>query len=335
MSVKVGIPRALLYYYYFPLWKEFLETMGCEVVVSDYTNKGILNDGVKYSVDEACLPVKLAFGHIVNLAAKDVDYIFLPRLVSVAEREYICPKFLGFPDMVKQNIEGLPSIIDVTVNMRIRSQDLKPAYKSVGRMFTNNHFKIRQAQHNACKALRNYNQLLLEGFLPEEAFDVMYRGKKRQPKNNAENLKIAVIGHPYNIYDSYISMNLIKKLNAMGVEVVTADQLSKDTLNEETKKLPKRLFWTLGQRMIGAGYYYTAAGDIDGIIHLAAFACGPDSMTGELIERFNRHTGRLPFLNLTIDEHTGEAGVITRLEAFLDMVHWKKSKEALTLGSGA
>ncbi len=335
MSVKVGIPRALLYYYYYPLWKEFLEALGCEVVVSDYTNKAIVNDGVKHSVDEACLPVKLAFGHIINLAAKGVDYIFLPRLVSVAKREYICPKFLGFPDMVKQNIEGLPSIIDVTVNMRIRSQNLKTAYKTVGRLFTNNHFKIRQAQHNAHKALHKYNQMLLEGLLPDEAFAVMYRGKKHQTNEKAENLKIAVIGHPYNIYDPYISMNLIKRLNGMGVKVVTPDHLSEDVLSEETKKLPKRLFWTLGQRMIGAGYYYTAADDIDGIIHLSAFACGPDSMTGELIERINRHTGKLPFLNLTIDEHTGEAGIITRLEAFLDMVRWNKSKETSALGSGA
>jgi predicted nucleotide-binding protein (sugar kinase/HSP70/actin superfamily) len=50
-------------------------------------------------------------------------------------------------------------------------------------------------------------------------------------------------------------------------------------------------------------------------------------MTGELIERYARAL-RAPFLNLTLDEHTGEAGIVTRLEAFLDMVRWKKAETA-------
>jgi len=30
-------------------------------------------------------------------------------------------------------------------------------------------------------------------------------------------------------------------------------------------------------------------------------------------------------LNINLDEHTGEAGIITRLEAFLDMVRWRRA----------
>lgn len=335
MSFKVGIPRVLFYYYYYPLWKGFLESLGCQVVVSDKTNKKILDDGVEIAVDEACLPIKVAFGHVLNLAKKDVDFIFLPRLVSVAKREYTCPKFLGFPDMVKQNIGGLPPVIDVTVNMHKNPNDLKGVYKQIGRMFTNNVYKIWQAQLNGQKALYHYRQLLLQGYRPEEAFAILERGQKTLEKKEAGSLKIALIGHPYNIYDQYISMNIIKKLKAMGAQVVTPEQLSDEIIRRETEKLPKKLFWTMGQRTIGAAYHYATADDIDGMIHLTAFACGLDSMTGELIERFNRRTGHLPFLNLTIDEHTGEAGVITRIEAFLDMVRWKKSKQEFLLGSGA
>lgn len=332
MPTRVGIPRALLYYYYYPMWKEFFETLDCEVILSDKTTKSILNDGVKTSVDEACLPVKLAFGHVLNLSKKNLDYIFLPRMVSVARREYICPKFLGIPDMVKQNVEGIPEVIDVAIDGRVRAQDVEYAYKQVGKKFTSNPFKIWSAYRRGQRAMERYNQLLLEGFLPEQAFDIMYQNKAKKKITGEKDLKIAVIGHPYNIYDPYISMNLINRLNSMGAEVVTADHLSDEDVRREATRLPKKLFWTLGQRMIGAGYYY-ADNDIDGIIHIAAFACGPDSMTGELIERTNRQVWQVPFLNLTLDEHTGEAGIVTRIEAFLDMVRWKKKVETAPTGS--
>ncbi|MEG6616285.1 acyl-CoA dehydratase activase-related protein [Peptococcaceae bacterium 1198_IL3148] len=326
MSVKVGIPRALLYYYYYPLWKDFFESLGCEVVLSDKSNKGILDSGIKNTVDEACLPVKLAFGHVKNLADKPVDYIFIPRLVSVAYKEYICPKFLGFPDMARQNIVGLPAVIDTTISFMRKRHNVDQAYKQLGKKFSGNPIKVRQAYHKGLRALAKYNQLLLKGHLPEEAMSIMYdRSAKASQVKPCGDLNIAIIGHPYNIYDPYISMNIIKRLQSMGVVVVTPDHLSEDEVRHQAGRLPKKLFWTLGQRMIGAGYHYAESEDIDGIIHIAAFGCGPDSMTGELIERNIRGSTKLPFLNLTLDEHTGEAGVITRLEAFLDMVRWKNS----------
>ncbi|RYD06009.1 hypothetical protein N752_06525 [Desulforamulus aquiferis] len=77
--------------------------------------------------------------------------------------------------------------------------------------------------------------------------------------------------------------------------------------------------------MTGGALNYHDQRSVDGIIHVAAFACGPDSMTGELIERFIRREGKVPFMNVNLDEHTGEAGIVTRLEAFLDMVRWRRT----------
>ncbi|MTI79368.1 MAG: hypothetical protein FH758_00590 [Firmicutes bacterium] len=326
MTTKVGIPRALLYYYYYPMWKDFFQTLGCEVVVSDKTNKSILSDGSKNCVDEACLPVKLAFGHVINLANKNVDYIFIPRLVSMAKQEYICPKFLGFPDMVKHNVENLPEIIDTTINMRLKTSEISNAYKQVGRKFTGNRFKIWQAYRKGQKSVQRLNELLLSGYMPEEAFAVMY-GKEKDKLSSGGDINIAIICHPYIIHDSYISMNLIGRLEKMGANVVTADNLPEELVRQQATKLPKRLFWTLGQRMVGAGYTFVNDNNVDGVINLAAFACGPDSMTSELIDRTTKKTRKAPLLNLTLDEHTGEAGIVTRLEAFIDMVRWKKSKQ--------
>lgn len=155
----------------------------------------------------------------------------------------------------------------------------------------------------------------------------MSRGLVNQNYSPAQtgDMTIALVGHGYNIYDSYISMDLIEKLRNMGVRIVTPDNLTGTIIEEKSDELPKKMFWTLGKRMIGSAFHYMRSDRIDGIIHVASFGCGPDSFTGEIIERHLRRRRNIPFLNLTIDEHTGEAGIITRLEAYVDMIRWRRA----------
>ncbi|MCS5696569.1 acyl-CoA dehydratase activase-related protein [Desulfofundulus thermocisternus] len=316
--MKIGIPRALLYYYYIPLWRTFFEALGLEVVISRPTTKTILESGLRHTGDDVCLPVRVAFGHIIDLKDR-VDVLFLPRLVSIARREYVCPKFLGFPDMVRQGISGLPPLIEADLNL-YRRDSLYPFFSALGRNFTSNRFAIYLACRRAQQVQARYVQLLEKGFFPEEALAILYRGASEEKREPARGWpRVAVIGHPYNIYDPYISMNLLSRLARSGVHVCAADNLPETLVREHAARLPKHLFWSLGQRMIGAAWHYLQRPDVDGIIHVASFACGPDSLTGELISREVKRRGK-PFLNLTLDEHSAEAGVVTRLEAFLDMM---------------
>ncbi|WP_078060322.1 acyl-CoA dehydratase activase-related protein [Desulfotomaculum copahuensis] len=319
MKPKVGIPRALLYYYYFPLWRAFFQSLGAEVSLSGPTNKTVLGRGLKQAGDDVCLPVKLAFGHILELAGR-VDYLFLPRLVSVAPGEYICPKFLGLPDMVRQTVDGLPPLIDTTVDLYRRHSSLWPTFARTGQRLKCGRWLVYAAYRRALAEQGRFESLLRAGRPPEQAMALAARDGNEQPPETAEQPLVAVIGHPYNIYDHYISMNLLQRLRAAGVRPVTAEMLSEETVRREAATLPKRLFWTLSRRMTGAAFYYLRDARVQGMIHVASFACGPDSITGELIERRARREGHVPFLNLTLDEHTGEAGVVTRLEAFLDML---------------
>lgn len=322
MSLKIGIPRSLLYYYYYPLWRVFFEELGAEVVLSSPSAKGLLAEGLKNAVDEVCLPVKMFYGHVLDLAGK-ADMIFLPRIVSVEKREYICPKFLGLPDMIRC-LKNLPPLIELDVNLYKNKKDFYCAVKNTGFIFTKNHFDIWKAFIKAMKIQRKYFKLMQMGLMPSEALAVIEDRVEDKALPGGEELTIALIGHPYNIYDSYISMDLIGRLRAMGAIVATAEHVSEKIVRTYAGRLPKKLFWTLGRRMIGAAFHYLEQPGISGIVHVAAFGCGPDSMTGVIIERYARGSG-MPFLNLTLDEHTGEAGVMTRLEAFLDMVRWRKA----------
>lgn len=326
MPWKVGVPRALLYYYYYPLWRNFFEELGAEVVLSPSSTKGVLASGLKYAVDDVCLPVKMTFGHVLELAEK-VDFIFLPRMVSVEKREYICPKFLGLPDMIRR-LGGLPPLIDVNVDLYRSTLNAYSAAREAGSLFTKNSLKIWLAFRRSVAVHKKYFRLLQLGLTPPEALAVLEDRVKNEPLPCPEGMTVALIGHPYNIYDPFISMNMIKKLRSMGVNVATSEHIPEREARGQAARLPKKLFWTLGQRMIGAAFYYLERPEVSGMVHVAAFGCGPDSMTGELIERQARAAGK-PFLNLTLDEHTGEAGVITRLEAFLDMVRWRKTGAAV------
>ena len=86
--------------------------------------------------------------------------------------------------------------------------------------------------------------------------------------------------------------------------------------------MPKRVFWTLGRKMVGTALHLDQRDDIDGMIYLACFGCGPDSLIGEVVESKVKNK---PFMLVTVDEHTGEGGLVTRLEAFCDMLRRRRS----------
>lgn len=323
MKKKVGIPRALFYYQYYPLWKVFFEELGAEVVLSDNTTKKIMDDGVKLTVDQACLPVKLFHGHVLNIKDK-VDYLFIPRLTSVSKNEYICPKFGGLPDMVRNTIKDIPQIIDTEINLRKSDKKALETVLEIGKFFTQDVRRIKNAYKKALENYYEFRNKVKGGTLPCDILDKKFNVIR---KNSKRRLNIALIGHAYNIYDKYSSMNIIDKLKKNDIDIITIDMIDDGIINENAKHLNKQMFWNYGRKAIGGATYLIERGDIDGIICLMAFGCGIDSFVCDLIERKIRKNSKIPFIVLNIDEHSGEAGMNTRLEAFIDMIRWRNRDE--------
>ena len=109
----------------------------------------------------------------------------------------------------------------------------------------------------------------------------------------------------------------------MDVQVFSAYQLTQEQLKGGMSALNSTLYWANQYEMTGCAGHYLQDDKIDGIITLTAFGCGPDSLMLEDIRRKAKNYNK-PLLNLTIEEHTGEAGFITRLEAFCDMLYRNK-----------
>ncbi|MBM7865165.1 acyl-CoA dehydratase activase-related protein [Heliomicrobium gestii] len=346
----IGIPRALGYYEYLPLWRAFFEALGCAVILSPPTNKALLDQGVRAAVDEACLPVKMYYGHVKALAGK-ADHVFAPRMISVQPKTYLCPKFLGLPDMIRGAAAfdgGYPPLLIVDVNTRHPGGGWEKALTEAAGKLNFSRARAREALKVARKAQDEFESRLLQGEHPptalarwEKTGRVLEPGgllprlpaRHREPLTGEEP-RIAVAGHPYQLFDPFTSMNLLHKLKSRGIRVVTPMAVTEEKTRQATCHLPKRLFWSFGQKMLG-GSLHLLKGPIDGLIYVAAFGCGPDSLVGEMVERHARRLGNVPYLLLTVDEHTGEAGVVTRLEAFIDLVaRRRETAEAATAAEG-
>jgi predicted nucleotide-binding protein (sugar kinase/HSP70/actin superfamily) len=148
--------------------------------------------------------------------------------------------------------------------------------------------------------------------------------KKKQP----ELLKFLLLGHAYNLFDGFVNLDFIKKLNDQGVEVITIENMPEWVFKEPVIVNQKlKNYWRHEEELMAAVRYFLTKGrkEIDGVIFLISFACGPDSLISELIMHDLKAVG-IPYIAIIIDEHSGDAGLLTRIQSFTDMIKRKKEK---------
>ncbi len=292
--MKIGIPQGLLFAKYHIFAKTFLEELGAEIVVSPNTGKGILDRGVQCCVDEACLPMKVFHGH-VSWLKDQCDAVLIPRFIGVKEKEYICPMFCGLIEMVSNNIPRLPRLIDAPIYSTDPGSLLRWARKT-GRSVTGDENRIRAALGKALQKQAD----------SELGFD-----------DDGYPIKVGLLGHSYHVHDRFLNMDLKRKLNGLGIGVITSERVDRASMEAEADKLFKKPFWTFARDYYGAAVSLCRSGRADGIIYLSSFSCGIDSVVTELI---GCELEDFPFMVLKLDEHTGEAGFDTRIEAFSDLL---------------
>jgi predicted nucleotide-binding protein (sugar kinase/HSP70/actin superfamily) len=351
--MKVGIPRALLYYQYYPIWKTFFEELGASVLVSGPTTKATLAAGIERLVADTCLPVKVYCGHILELTGQ-VDYAFVPAVRSLEPKVLNCSKFLGLPDLVRAVLPEAPPLLAPDIDLDQRSSEDKywrPPTSSdisfkarrilyqtiyqLGSQFTHNPLRIKAAAERAWQVHQDYLRLMQTGLTPPEAIAHWEGDDTHHTSRTTHHVPrithhashtIALIGHPYNLYDTYITHNLVAKLRGLGVKVVTSEMATPEELRQGILDLTGQPYWTYEDEVVGVAGHYLRDEKVDGFIAVGSFGCGPDSTLLDVVKRATREAGR-PFMSLIIDEHTGEAGLVTRLEAFVDMLARRKRRK--------
>jgi len=306
--MRVGLPKGLLFYRYSPFFTTFFTELGAEIAVSGDTSKAVLDAGVRHCVDDACLPVKVFHGHAASLA-NGCDLLVVPRFMRIREREFICPKFCGLPEMVTNSVPGLPPVTAAPIYAQTEALFYRWA-KETGALVTRDRARVKRAFSAALDSLHKHRTGIRDRGYP---------------------LTVALLGHPYNVYDTFVNMDLVNKLHGLGVGVITEENLNEMAIDAEAQRLDKRPFWTFAKNAFGFAVHMAENGLADGLIYVSSFACGIDSV---VTERIKLYIGETPYLVLKLDEHTGEAGVDTRIEAFADMLRRRKANGAHVPASG-
>ena len=324
-EMTIGIPRGMSFYHNYPFYYGFFTDLGIKIVLSDVTTKQTMTSGSALVVTETCLPIKVYIGHVLNLIDKGIDKIFVPSIQSIAPKIYNCSKIRGLPDLVRNVVKKDFTMIEATLDKSEKNQGLYDFLKETAAPFgITDEEKIKKAAKAGWRTYNNFHIMSKSGMSYKKAMNYALQGKVFIESQTKEfPISIALISHGYNIFDERTSMKIFDKLEKMDVKVYSSLQLSNEQMDDGIKALGQEMYWANEREMTGAAGHYLKDIKIDGIITLTAFGCGPDSL---MIERITRQAKRFnkPLLNLTVDEQTGEAGFITRLEAFVDMLLRKK-----------
>lgn len=298
--MRVGIPRAMLFHHYGELWLKFLESLGAEAVVSEETTGRIITDGAVHADNETCLPVKVFSGHVMSLKDR-VDVMLVPRVVSEQFGTLACPKFMGLPDLVRSLAPGMPPVLAPRIHLGDRRYLWTKEWYSVARALGGRMLGSASAVAALAYGLEKHR---------------MRVGSRPAP----DGMKVGVAGHMYNVHDSRVSLGLLDRVKAMGATPVTVDQVLPVQARTQAATLSRKVFWGYESRLAGSVLHWSRTRSVAGVLYVTSFACGPGSIVGALLEDQLHRESSVPLMTITLDEHAGEAGLVTRLEAFIDML---------------
>ncbi|MBD3168644.1 MAG: CoA activase [candidate division Zixibacteria bacterium] len=315
---KILFPMALSSWELYPLWSKFFTELGHRVTLSGKTSRSVIHRGCDIVASETCFPVKIAHGHISGIDTDRTDYIFVPAMISMPRksedeqyRRFFCPYVQSLPYVFKAAVSGIDDkiqekIISADIELDIGTKIVSKRLAEIGKKLGNSRREVRKALESALECYDRYREeLRIKG---EEFLKNLPEGRKA----------LALIGRPYNVCDYGANMELPDKIRQLGVPFLPMDFLP---LDEGDTGLDSTMYWNYGRKILAAAEYIKEHPQLYAV-YLTNFGCGPDSF---ISHRFREIMDGKPYLQLEIDEHSADAGFITRIEAFLD--HLKGSTE--------
>ncbi|MBA7656181.1 hypothetical protein ES703_64096 [subsurface metagenome] len=313
-AARIGIPRCLVNYTFIPLWQRFFAELGFQVVFSPQTNEEIKRLGSEVTSGEFCFPVKAALGHVRWILTRtDVEKIFIPHIISAppnrfTTNSYFCPYVQSFPSLVRTSLKlnGIDTSKFLTPIIDLRWKEayqIEEICSSFGEVLKRDRKSIARAWDSGRSAYLEYEDACrIEG------------EKALQEIEQEERPAILILGRPYNIHDPGVNLGLVRRIAELGHTVIPVDFISNNP--SDLGEVFRNMYWNYGQKILLALKRLRTHERIFPI-YLTNFNCGPDSF----LESYTRRlSGEKPIQVLELDEHEADAGYITRIEAFLDVV---------------
>lgn len=304
-EVVIGLPNALLYSRYQVLWESFFAALGIKTIVSEPTNKEILQLGTDVAIDESCLSVKIFLGHVHSLIGK-CDFILIPRISDLGRQLNMCTRFEALYDL-SCNIFRHTHQKFISYNIAVsKKMTEKMAFLELGSKLGFSKKAAKEAYNIAKK---------------KEFSDWKKRVKNEEQLYKSDRIKIVIAAHKYLAEDAYFGRPIMTILENLGTVPIRADIVDREEALKQSLKVSPTLKWVFSREIMGSLQMHRDK--IDGIIMLSAFPCGPDSMVNDIIRR---EFSEIPMLNLVLDSQSGTAGIETRLESFIDIIKFRKGE---------
>lgn len=337
--------------------KAMADRVGFDLVVPPLTNQRTLSLGARYSPEMVCLPFKLTLGNMIEALERGADTIMMIGQYGPCRFGYyhrvqeiilhdlgyefkMLKQSLGMMRMMKYITNGA-SLRELIMGFRFGLAKLK-ALEEVERLV----FKIRAIEQKKGSASQIYRDAIktIDGARDHQTIKLAKQVHLQKLKglpavSSSKPLKIGIIGEFFVVVDSFANMDIEIELGKLGVQVerpqsvlewinlnpfaISLGLQEKDKSHRAAMPYLSRHVGGDGQQSVGEKVLH--AKDWDGLVHLEPFGCLPETMARNIMPSTKE---QLPVLNIMYDEHTGKAGVINRLEAFVDMIHRRKRKSA-------
>ncbi len=303
----VGMQRALYTLHTGILWAHFFDRLGFRLVLTQATNTRISTLGIEAMTTETCYPIKVSHGHVKTLAGK-TRYLFLPTIIDVptpedSEAGFYCPLVQSNYYMLKMALDlDRDAILHPVIHLKhdpatlaLTLSEQLPSKLGLGRS------RIRKALEYGLEKQDSFIRELYE------------TGQKIMHAHDSESPMVVVTGRPYNLYDERLNLRLGHNLAKIGVPALPMDFI--DVSSVDLSDFPS-MYWGSGAQILRTAKFIKAHTNYFGL-HITNFSCGADSF----LEHFYIYIMEdKPYLILELDEHSAVAGVMTRLEAYKNVI---------------
>ncbi len=306
----VGIPTSLYTTTAYPLYAHFFVNLGLRIIKSDDPDP----EGFDSAGSSFCFPVLQSHGFLKEILSKEPDYIFIPQVNNAYGRSEdgincTCPFVQSEPYYLRAAFhDKLDSRLLTEVLNFSHPKKLQEAFIRIGRKLGVNSRRSADSFEKAWDIFKKSQEEMKE------------HGRRFLSSLDPSDNAIVLFGRSYNAFAGIGNMGVPQKLASRGFRIIPHDFLP--TEEPGTTKFDK-MFWASGQKILQAAEFIKKRPNLSGV-YITNFSCGPDSF---IIEQFKSIMGQKPFLTLEFDDHTADAGIDTRIEAFLDVIRGYREQD--------
>ena len=306
----VGINRSYLVNTYFPLFSTFFKELGFRVVLPETPEPEAMSQrGAAF-----CFPGEIAHGFMGDLLAMKPDYLFLPHILSIpsnsgTETSCTCvlvqgePYYLrtAFPQIEAMGERTFSPVLDFSKGVETALDE----FLSIGVQLGAPKQDAEQAYQKAVIAQNQFHA------------DLQKKGQEvlKELEQSDDSFAVVLAGRPYNAFAGVANKGIPAKFASSGVRIIPFDMLPLDKADLDPDM---NMYWGMGRMLLKSARLIKDHPKLFGAF-ITNFSCGPDSF---LLNFFRETMGRKPSLTLELDNHTADAGIETRIEAFLDIIRY-------------